>query len=190
MVTRRGGGVAVKAAIAITIAVVSIPALAQPLRLLDADVIRQTTASDCGLAALASLLGAFKGYQVNLTDLSQRAANLDLLTDTHVKHGFSIRELVQIAATFDVVIEAKLVDINQLKMQRRPVIAWLSFEGNNNHFTVINPGLFDSAYLSLADPTLGRRKVNEEHFLSWWLRFEGRGVILTASDPKARSGSS
>lgn len=179
-----------KATVTLTIAVMSLPALAQPHRLLDSNVVRQTTASDCGLAALASLLGAFKGYQVKLTDLSQRAANLDLLTETQLKQGFSIRELVQIAATFDVVIEAKLVDINQLKMQHRPVIAWLSFEGNNNHFTVINPGLFDSAHLSLADPTLGSRNINEEHFLSCWLRFEGRGVILTASDSKSRFGSS
>ena len=101
-----------------------------------------------------------------LSDLRQRAADLNLLTDVHIRQGFSIRELVKIAASVGVVIEAKLVDLTHLQQQRRPVIAWLSFARDNNHFTVVNPGSLATGHLLLADPTLGNRRVSERHFLT------------------------
>ena len=142
MSDRMGWGLGVKATLAFVIAIaIPPPALSQPLKLIKSDVVRQTTASDCGLAALtAALIGASGEYQISLSDLRQRAVDLNLLTDVHIRQGFSIRELVKIAASVGVVIEAKLVDLIYLQQQRRPVIAWLSFGRDNNHFTVVNPG--------------------------------------------------
>jgi predicted double-glycine peptidase len=81
-----------------------------------------------------------------------------------------------------VVIEAKLIDLTDLQQQHRPVIAWLSFGRDSNHFTVVNPGSWAAGHLVLADPTLGSRRISERYFIDWWARFEGRGVILTTSD--------
>lgn len=182
MSDRLGWGLGVKATLAFVIAIaIPPPALSQPLKLIKSDVVRQTTASDCGLAALAALIRASGEYQISLSDLRQRAVDLNLLTDVHIRQGFSIRELVKIAASVGVVIEAKLVDLIYLQQQRRPVIAWLSFARDTNHFTVVNPGSLGTGHLLLADPTLGSRRVSERRFLTWWARFEGRGVILTTS---------
>ena len=182
MSDRLDWGLGVKATLAFVIAIaIPPPALSQPLKLTKSDVVRQTTASDCGLAALAALIGASEVYQVSLSDLRKRAADLNLLTDVHIRQGFSIRELVKIAASVGVVIEAKLIDLTDLQQQHRPVIAWLSFGRDSNHFTVVNPGSWATGHLVLADPTLGSRRISERNFIDWWARFEGRGVILTTS---------
>ena len=179
---RRGFRLAVKATLAFIIAIaIPPPALSQPLKLIKSEVVRQATASECGLAALAALIGASKGYQISLSDLRQRAAALNLLTDIHIRQGFSIRELVKIADSVGVVVEAKLIDLTDLQQQRQPVIAWLSFARGNNHFTVVNPGALSAGQLLLADPTLGNRVVSERYFMTWWGRFGGRGVILRTS---------
>ena len=179
---RLGWGLGVKVILAFVTAIaIPPPALSQPLKLTKSEVVRQTTASDCGLAALAALIRASGEYQISLSDLRQRAVDLNLLTDVHIRQGFSIRELVKIAASVGVVIEAKLVDLTHLQQQRGPVIAWLSFARDNNHFTVVNPDALATGHLLLADPTLGSRRVSERHFMTWWARFEGRGVILTTS---------
>ena len=183
MSDRLGWGLGVKAILAFIIAIaISPPALSQPLKLIRSEVVRQATASECGLAALAALMGASEDYQISLSDLRQRAADLNLLTDVHIRQGFSIRDLVKIAASVGVVIEAKLIDLTDLQQERGPVIAWLSFGRDSNHFTVVNPGSLATGHLLLADPTLGSRTVSERHFMTWWARFEGRGVILTTSD--------
>jgi len=182
MSDRLGWGLGVKAILAFVIAIaIPPPALSQPLRLNKSEVVRQTTVSDCGLAALAALIGASGEYQISLSDLRQRAADLNLLTDVHIRQGFSIRELVKIAASVGVVIEAKLIDLTDLQQQRRPVIAWLSFGRDSNHFTVVNPGSWATGHLLLADPTLGSRRISERYFIDLWAQFEGRGVILTTS---------
>jgi predicted double-glycine peptidase len=182
MSDRMGWGLGAKATLAFIIATaIPPPALSQPLKLIRSEVVRQATASECGLAALAALIGASEGYQITLSDLRQRAADLNLLTDVHIRQGFSIRELVKIAASVGVAVEAKLIDLTDLQQERGPVIAWLSFGRDNNHFTVVNPGSLATGHLLLADPTLGSRRVSERHFMTWWARFEGRGVILTTS---------
>ena len=179
---RVGWGLGIKAILAFVVAItIPPPALSQPLKLIKSEAVRQVTASECGLAALAALIAAPGGYQISLSDLRQRAADLNLLTDVHIRQGFSIRELVKIAASIGVVIEAKLIDLTDLQKQRGPVIVWLSFGRDTNHFTVVNPGSFVADHLLLADPTLGSRRVSARHFMTWWGQFEGRGVILTTS---------
>lgn len=187
---RMGWGLGVKATLAFVIAIaIPPPALSQPLKLIKSEVVRQATTSECGLAALAALLGASDDYPISLSDLRQRAAALNLLTDVHIRQGFSIRELVKIAASVGVVVEAKLIDLTDLQQQHQPVIAWLSFARDNSHFTVVNPGSLASGDLLLADPTLGSRRVSKRQFMTWWALFEGRGVILTTSGAQSRTES-
>lgn len=140
-------------------------------------VVRQSTQTDCGLAALATLLNVYQNTQLTLGDVRDRANALALASPLAETQGFSIGELLAIADSYGLGLEPRLVTLNQLTDIAEPVIAWANLQ-NVGHYTVIDPVSLIANTLRLRDPTLGRTEVPKAWWESQWAGFNGRGLIL------------
>ena len=140
-------------------------------------MVRQSTQTDCGLAALATLLNVYQNTQLTVTDVRDRANALAVASPLAETQGFSIGELLAISDSYGLGLEPRLVTMDQLTDMGEPLIAWANLQ-NVGHYTVIDTVSVITNTIRLSDPTLGRTEVPKAWWESQWARFNGRGLIL------------
>ena len=138
-------------------------------------VIRQTSLTDCGLAALAMLLRDKASVTTSVDKLDSLAAVLiDPRTRRHRREGYSISELNPLAAAFAYSLKAHKLTSEELSTRSLPLIAWVDL-GNGGHFTLAERATATS--VSLADPTRGRVSVDLQTWRNLWLQGT-TGIVL------------
>ena len=136
------------------------PTAAAPKRPVMAPVIRQTSPIDCGLAALAMLLGDKASITTSVSALDNLAAVLiDPSTARHRREGYSVSELQTLAGAFAHSLQARNLTLEAFYKRSFPLIAWID-PGNGGHFTLVEGVTATS--ITLADPTRGHSG-NDRH---------------------------
>lgn len=151
------------------------PTAAAPKRPVMAPVIRQTSPIDCGLAALAMLLGDKASITTSVSALDNLAAVLiDPSTARHRREGYSVSELQTLAGAFAHSLQARNLTLEAFYKRSFPLIAWID-PGNGGHFTLVEGVTATS--ITLADPTRGRLSIAPDIWRDLWLQ-ETTGIAL------------
>jgi ATP-binding cassette subfamily B protein len=124
-------------------------------------VLLQLSATECGAACLAMLLG----YHGRVTQVSECREFFGAARD-----GITARALVQAARSFGLRTKVFSLDLPALGRLELPVIAHWSF----NHFVIIERRLRRG--YRIVDPAVGRRIVDDEEFAR-----EFTGVVITVA---------
>jgi ABC-type bacteriocin/lantibiotic exporter with double-glycine peptidase domain len=139
-------------------------------------IVSQTSASNCGIAALTMLLRSKAGVVTSVGSLDALAATLiDPTSRTHRSRGYSVGELQMLSRAYGHSLIARKVTLTDLFNLSFPVIAWVD-TGNGGHFTVVE-GLADDQIL-MADPTRGHVRLSRAAWTSVWLKGQV-GIVLT-----------
>ncbi|HEX4826386.1 MAG TPA: peptidase domain-containing ABC transporter [Candidatus Polarisedimenticolaceae bacterium] len=150
----------------------AIPPLGQYRRRLKVPVILQSTASECGTACVAMILGSF-GQDVPLSRLRSTLGVAD--------RGTTAQQLVEAASRFGLSGEGYRCELDDLSSVRTPVILHWGFE----HFVVFvaprSRGRFE-----IIDPGAGRRVITKREMNE---RFTGVILAFEQIEPPERVAS-
>lgn len=130
-------------------------------------VIRQTSLTDCGLAALAMLLRdkALIGSSVATLD-NLAAVLIDPKTQRHRREGYSVSELQTLTSAFGYALKAQKLTLKGFYAKSFPLMVWIDL-GDGGHFTLVEKVTATS--VSLADPTRGRLTIDHQTWRELWL---------------------
>ncbi len=130
-------------------------------------VIRQTSLTDCGLAALAMLLRdkALIGSSVATLD-NLAAVLIDPKTQRHRQEGYSVSELQTLTSAFGYLLKAQKLTLKEFYAKSFPVMVWIDL-GDGGHFTLVEKVTATS--VSLADPNRGRLTIDYQTWRELWL---------------------
>ncbi|GAB3158675.1 NHLP family bacteriocin export ABC transporter peptidase/permease/ATPase subunit [Amycolatopsis stemonae] len=131
-------------------------------------VLLQLSATECGAACLAMMLG----YHGRATQVSECREFFGAARD-----GITARALVQAARSFGLRTKVFSLDLPALPRLELPVIAHWSF----NHFVIIEAKLRKG--YRIVDPAFGRRVVGDDEFAR-----EFTGVVITVAPGPALAG--
>lgn len=127
-------------------------------------LIRQTEASECGLACLA-MVASFHGYETDLAHLRQRFKISN--------HGINLKSLIDMAAKLHLAGRAlKLESDNLVGLQLPCILHW-----DLNHFVVLKAIKRNKAVI--LDPGIGERSLTKEEFDK---HFTGIALELVPTD--------
>lgn len=130
-------------------------------------VIRQTSLTDCGLAALAMLLRDKALIRSSVATLDNLAAVLiDPKTQRHRREGYSVSELQTLTSAFGYLLKAQKLTLKEFYAKSFPVMVWIDL-GDGGHFTLVEKVTATS--VSLADPTRGRLTIDHQTWRELWL---------------------
>ncbi len=130
-------------------------------------VIRQTSLTDCGLAALAMLLRDKALIRSSVATLDNLAAVLiDPKTQRHRQEGYSVSELQTLTSAFGYLLKAQKLTLKEFYAKSFPVMVWIDL-GDGGHFTLVEKVTATS--VSLADPTRGRLTIDHQTWRELWL---------------------
>lgn len=144
----------------------------------DKGVVKQSLDYSCGVAALATLMGARFDLEVServlLERLEENAEGWQLSLDWR-ERGVSLAILGKLAAHYNLRAIGVSVSAVGLMWLQQPAIAFIDYRGSP-HFTVIRPPLTDGR-IALLDPTWGNRTLTRWQFLPMFLS-NGHGKLL------------
>ena len=142
-------------------------------------IIMQTSASNCGIAALAMLLESRTGVVTSVRSLDALAATLiDPSSKTHRSQGYSVSELQTLSEAHGHALVARKLTSTDFFNLSFPVMAWID-TGNGGHFTVVE-GLLDD-HILVADPTRGHVRLSRAAWASVWLTGQVGIALILAS---------
>jgi len=123
----------------------------------------QQESKDCGPTCLKMILKYFGKY-----------VSIDTITEyclTNIQ-GTSINNLINGAQKLKLAASAKKIEIEDLKKINAPVILYV----NDNHYLIVYG--FKKKKFLIADPAIGKYKVNEDHLKLHWLRDAKNGIVI------------
>lgn len=164
--------------IAATLTVVSLgshPALSQPVRVFEQEIVRQRGDYDCGPAALATLMAAYSGTDLDPTTLMTGLGVSEVETKRIRDEGFSLEQLARLAQDAGANPQVIKISAASLSTVRLPVLVYLQLP-TGPHFSLLT-GLAGH-HVALADPSQGRLIWTREDFLSAWAP-RGDGYLLS-----------
>lgn len=135
------------------------------------NVVRQSRNNSCGAAALATMLK----YKFNFSNVSEKTI-LSKMKNPNKEASFF--ELAQISKTFNINAIGLSLTLKELLEIKKPVIAYINNNLNNDHFVIIN-GIIDNTILLISDPAIGNYSISSSEFEKIWLsRDNKKGSIL------------
>ena len=153
-------------------------AWSQPVRAFEQEIVRQRGDYDCGPAALAMLMAAHSGADLDQTGLMARLG-VSTAEETRIRaEGFSLEQLTRIAQDAGVNPEVVRVSAASLSTLRLPVLVYLQLP-MGPHFSLLT-GLAGH-HVALADPSRGRLIWAREDFLRAWAP-RGEGYLLSLKE--------
>lgn len=164
--------------IAATLTVVSLgsdPASSQPVRVFEQEIVRQRGDYDCGPAALATLMAAQSGTDLDPTTLMAGLGVSEVETKRIRDEGFSLEQLARFAKDAGANPQVIRISAASLSTVRLPVLVYLQLP-TGPHFSLLT-GLAGH-HVALADPSQGRLIWTREDFLSAWAP-RGDGYLLS-----------
>ena len=155
-------------------------ASSQPVRVFEQEIVRQQGDFDCGPAALATLMAASPGADLDLTGLMARFGVSAAETTRIREEGFSLEQLARLARDAGANPQMIRISTESLPTIRLPVLVHLQLP-TGPHFSLLT-GLAGH-HVALADPSQGRLIWTREDFLRVWApRGEGY-LLLLRKDP-------
>ncbi|KGQ63792.1 hypothetical protein IO43_07265 [Gallibacterium anatis 7990] len=134
------------------------------------NVIRQTKNNSCGAAALATMLK----YKFHISEITE---DIILSKMKNQNKEASFFDLVQISKTFNINAIGLSLTLKELLNIKKPVIAYVNNNLNNDHFIIIN-GIVNKEIL-ISDPAIGNYSLKADDFEKiWLLRDNKKGDIL------------
>ena len=150
-------------------------ASSQPVRVFEQEIVRQRGDYDCGPAALATLMAARHGADLDLTGLMARFGVSAAETTRIREEGFSLEQLARLAQDAGANPQVIRISAASLSTIRLPVLVHLQLP-TGPHFSLLT-GLAGH-HVALADPSQGRLIWTREDFLSAWAP-RGEGYLLS-----------
>ena len=150
-------------------------ALSQPVRVFEQEIVRQRGDFDCGPAALATLMAARSGADLDLTGLMARLGVSAVETTRIREEGFSLEQLARLAQDAGANPQVIRISTESLSTIRLPVLVYLQLP-TGPHFSVLTG--VAGHHVALADPSQGRLIWTREDFLSAWAP-RGEGYLLS-----------
>jgi len=155
-------------------------ASSQPVRVFEQEIVRQQGDFDCGPAALATLMAASPGADLDLTGLMARFGVSAAETTKIREEGFSLEQLARLARDAGANPQMIRISTESLSTIRLPVLVHLQLP-TGPHFSLLT-GLAGH-HVALADPSQGRLIWTREDFVRVWApRGEGY-LLLLREDP-------
>ena len=153
----------------------SVNAWSQPVRVFEQEIVRQQEDYDCGPAALATLMAAHSGADLDLTGLTARFGVSAAETTRIREQGFSLEQLARLAQDAGANPQVIRISTESLSTIRLPVLVYLQLP-TGPHFSVLTG--VAGHHVALADPSQGRLIWTREDFLSVWAP-RGEGYLLS-----------
>ena len=150
-------------------------ASSQPVRVFEQEIVRQRADYDCGPAALATLIAARSGADLDLTGLMARLGVTAAETTRIREEGFSLEQLARLAQDAGANPQVIRTSAASLSTIRLPVLVYLQLP-TGSHFSLLT-GLAGH-HVALAGPSQGRLIWTREDFLRAWAP-RGEGYLLS-----------